>query len=591
MKAAIRAFLLWFILGGLTWIFVMAAHEDMSHFSAICGSFLLAGLGFWLTVAATRALPEQWPWRFGFWMITVPVWVALFLVLEKRVELHPTERLAIAIGLGLGVIGTAWLSIRLRPLPVWRVSREIALVVTIDVVALGAFLAWYELGTRAMVRKAEARWTDIGLPMAEFEKTLETTHENSGSKVFRGVLLKQIGAHFYKEGTRAAEREPAIVQSPATENFLKKAVAIGATILPPSDDIDLSGQHLVFRSRAHSVIIKATSKDTDLSAQFTALIEPVAASLDDDYRRMLTAEPPTWSSDPRDGYFVDVPNFLAIRKFAQLCAADGLRRLAAGDEEGAARALSAPLCLKTGLRQNGTLVALMIDVAVEALIAQKQVRLPPSKDGLRAIAQDVGDLRSEFLRRLQIEGWVCLRYARAVTGGPLDVWSSNEFLPDWAARIESGAWMRRELAIAAFSGAEHAAIQEDPATVKLPDFGQSRYNAVSTAWPTSMEANTSRAAMRIYATLLLREQSELIRIARARMAAGQPVESYDSAVIPGARWELSANPDEGTVSTRLAGAPAWVLKGEVTPPDFWCLPIDGSGAWKFHRPAHTAQEY
>jgi hypothetical protein len=95
----------------------------------------------------------------------------------------------------------------------------------------------------------------------------------------------------------------------------------------------------------------------------------------------------------------------------------------------------------------------------------------------------------------------------------------------------------------------------------------------------------------MYATLLLREQSELIRIARARMAAGQPVESHDSTVIPGARWEVSANVEQATVTTRLNGAPAWILTNEVTGKDFWCLPLDGSVAWQFHRPAHTAREY
>jgi hypothetical protein len=130
-----------------------------------------------------------------------------------------------------------------------------------------------------------------------------------------------------------------------------------------------------------------------------------------------------------------------------------------------------------------------------------------------------------------------------------------------------------------------------PATLALPDLGTSLHDAVSEANPSMWDANAVRCAMRINATLLLREQTELLRDARARLAAGQSVESYDSLVLPGVRWELIADVGKHTVATRLVGAPEWITKNAVTRPDFWVLPLDGSVAWQFRIPARTASRY
>jgi hypothetical protein len=186
-------------------------------------------------------------------------------------------------------------------------------------------------------------------------------------------------------------------------------------------------------------------------------------------------------------------------------------------------------------------------------------------------------LRAEFLRRIQIESWLCLRYTDEI-GEFQQVEVS--VLPRWLGRI----WRRRQAVKTALNGAEHAAIQRDPATLLLPDLGIGRHDAVSEASPTLMEFNVGRAAMRITATLLLREQVELIRLARARLAAGMPMEPYQSAVIPNARWELTIDREKATVSTRLVGAPAWISNDVVTTPAFWCLRLDGSNVWQFHQP-------
>ena len=212
--------------------------------------------------------------------------------------------------------------------------------------------------------------------------------------------------------------------------------------------------------------------------------------------------------------------------FSQLVAADARRRLFAGDEEGAARAVAAGLRVREGLRHNPTLVSLMMDVAVGGLLAPQQVRLSASQDGLQSLARDVTSLRIELLNRLQIEAWACLHFAQEIAeDGETAVPPNANFLPQWAKRIVKGRLAHRQCAVAALNGAEHAAILKSPATLILPDFGMSLYEAVSDANPSTMDLNSCRAAMRIHATLLLREQTELIRDARARIAAGHPVES------------------------------------------------------------------
>jgi hypothetical protein len=197
-----------------------------------------------------------------------------------------------------------------------------------------------------------------------------------------------------------------------------------------------------------------------------------------------------------------------------------------------------------------------------------------------------------------MEAWVAMRMANwtdrsdvneltsQITAGTLPRVGGG-ILPEWAARIVGEHWYRREFATAALNGAEHAAIQKSPATLALPDLGASLHEAVSKVRSSIMEPNSVRAIMRINATLLLREQIELIRDARVRLAAGRPVESRDSGVLPGVRWELTADAEKGTVAIRLAGAPEWIVKKVVTPDEFWLLPLDGSVPWQFRRPAPT----
>lgn len=574
MKLVIRALVLWLLLAALTWmfastgkdVFILPPASGGPHLHGGFGSWITIGLAtssiptfcVWLMITAVPLLPRRWPGRLVFWLVTVAGWFAVLVMMQGRAESDPAGRAAVFFGAGVTVLTAAWLLFKVRPFPAWPVLGEVAIVAVLWVSIGGVALATYNVKTRAIGRRAEARWAEIGLPMAEFEKTLVAGRENAGSEILRQILRKSVGMPYYKMGTRLGAAEPEIKPTQEMEVVLKNALEILTAPLPASDDVGLPPQPV-------------------------AVMKPIAASLDEDYRRILAAEPPTWASDPYDGFSISVPDFLGVRKYAQLIAADANRRFAEGDPEGAARALSAGLRMNASLRQNPTLVSLMIHVAVESLLTSRQVRLPMTEGALSALARDAAEMRTEFLRRVQLESWVCLHFA--------DEFSEQEIakspLPRWLAHLQQGAWRRHEMNMGALNGAEHAAIYLDPATLALPDLGASRHNAVSKKYATVMEFNVNRAMMRVTAELLLREQVELIRLARASVAAGTPVEDFQSVALPTLRWEVTIDREKATASTRLVGAPEWIVKNEVTGLDFWSLPIDGSGTWQFHQPAHA----
>ena len=137
--------------------------------------------------------------------------------------------------------------------------------------------------------------------MAEFEKTLVPSRENTGSDTARQTLRELVSTRFYKEGTRAANWEAAVTRSKETQEIIEQACTVIGAKLPPSDDVDLSAQPI-------------------------AAIEPIAPALDAAYARILATEPPVWACNPADGYSISVPNFLGIRMFSQLTAADAMRQ-------------------------------------------------------------------------------------------------------------------------------------------------------------------------------------------------------------------------------------------------------------------------
>jgi hypothetical protein len=562
MKSLVRAVILWSALATIGWLLIQPVSPAFVGIVADFGRLALPAAAALLTFQVIVGLPASRAWRWSFWAVTLAGWLTVFLLAAGRYEnaANGDERqLLLLTGAG-ALTFLMWAVIKAKAFPSWGALRDAAAGLAILALTGAVFLWSYTAKARAIEARAEARWVEIGLPMAEFEKSLAPVVENAGSEVVRQVFREHLNQRFYKEGTRAAEREPMLTRSEEAWELVTRACDIISAKLPPSDDLDLSRLPI-------------------------AVIEPHAGALDAAYRRILATEPAVWACDPADGPGVSAPNFLGLRMFSQLAAAESMRRLAVGDEEGAARAISAGLRLREGLNRTPALVPLMISVAIDALLAPRQARLAATGDGLAAIARDRVTMQTAFLRTLQWESWICLRHSERMINGDYDS-GGFHYLPKWARRLADRHFMRRECAQAALNNAEHAAIRQSAATLALADFGAQLDEAISQENPSVCEPNFTRAAMRIYATLLLREQTELIRDARARLADGRPVESRDSVVLPGVRWELQADPGKRTVSTRLVNAPKWVVENAVTGSgdDFWLVPIDGSVAWQFRSP-------
>lgn len=576
MKSLARALWVWLILGGLSWSLATGGKGDLIGPAAGGVLLLLLSAAIWLTAIAEKGDRHGSYGRAVISSTTLLAWLVALLIVQGRIERHPEEKETLLATLCLALVIAASAVVKTRSYPRWSALRPIAITLAIPIVIGSAFLWSYEAKTRSIAARAETRWSEIGMPLAEFEKTLAASHENAGSEIFRRVLREETGSSFYKVGTYGAAKEPKIENSQTADSLVRQAIDLFVDT-PPQDDIDIS-------------------------ARKTDVLEAMSSTLDTNYRQILAAEPPTWNMDPHEGYNFhmptwdtlesydsNLPNFLGIRKFAQVTAGDALRRFALGDQEGAARALSAGLYVRAGLRQRPSVISLMISIAVEALLSEKRVRLPASpEDGFPAIARDTEMYRAEFFRSLQDEAWTALRFSDQIA----DIWRESSrprwgFLPRWATLAVLRPMARREAAAAALNDAEHVASLKSPATLSSPDFGFSEQEAISNANPSTLECNVTRAMMRIYVTLLLREQTELIRNARARLAAGQLPKGRVSVVLPFTRWELATNAEKNSVTTRLANAPEWIVKGEVAPTAFWVIPLDGSAAWKFHQPAQT----
>ncbi len=113
--------------------------------------------------------------------MTVPGWFVLLTLAHGRWEAHTAERTNLTLAFGLAAGTAVWLSTKTRSLPTRRVVCEVAATFAVFA-TIGAVFAWtYDAGTRSIAARGEARWTEIGWPMAELEKTLTPGHENAGS--------------------------------------------------------------------------------------------------------------------------------------------------------------------------------------------------------------------------------------------------------------------------------------------------------------------------------------------------------------------------------------------------------------------------
>lgn len=96
-------------------------------------------------------------------------------------------------------------------------------------------------------------------------------------------------------------------------------------------------------------------------------------------------------------------------------------------------------------------------------------------------------------------------------------------------------------------------------------------------------SNWSRSWIRLNATLLLREQAELIRSARTQMQSGKSgkLGERESVVVHGARWQITGDANTSSLSLKLTPTPAWTRSHGVIDENFFLIPLDGSKSWRF----------
>lgn len=573
MKAFSRIAILAFALAALAWLFLPVsedvledAHQKVEQAifvwvqtsidlpeSEDFRSVLMAPLAVWLMFwAAAVIVSERRVWRVSFWTIAVWGWFAVFvcgMVGWEDAGDSDKEKLVLSFGLAIGV--AYWRAWRTRVPLTLRGLGEASVGVVLLAALIGACVLVFEARTRAMIEQARARWAAIGLPLEKFDHTLPTDRENAGSEATRWAFREVIEGDFY-----------------------------------------FSRKHLGFSPKAHAINTALGSlgkwlpktDDVALHAESAAVIAPCLAKLDVAYERILAAEPPRWERNSFEVHTALEPNYANVRTFFQFALADALRLLAEGDLEKAAQAIAACRRIEAGLRENPAPVAPIAAIVLGGSFAHVIARLPPNDDGFAIIRRDAAELQERLVAEMRWQSWSNLRSASETwteLGESGTIWG----LPPWASSFLERPVARRSYAVRALASAEHALILRTDDTRRLPDLGASQHDAVYMDEFAEERDNPYRWQVQLYLMLLRREQAEVIRGARAQWIAGRGLESRDSVVFPGLRWELAPGAAKDTITLRLAGMPPWLAKSDAPRLRSWLLPLDGKVSWQFKVPA------
>lgn len=464
---------------------------------------------------------------------------------------------------------------------------ELAIAGAISMVVAIVGLLWFNLHASKVQAEGLKSWTEIGRPMEAFVKTLKPTQENDSFKALLADLKPYGITCLYKPGTFQNKTGD---KSSISDNS-------GETFCCDPDALELINYAA---SSSDSVSIPPGDKFADSMAQR-------ADELLEIYQKILSRPAPVWASNPNDGPEMAVPNFLILRKIAQTLKVDALVRVARGDREGAVAALRACDRLTESLRDPLTdspeLVSFMIRVAIDALMASEYARMPEQPGDWAQLQKDIIKSRATFKNLLQRDSLkinnLSDRYLQAAFAGldetiifppftmNLPRWFKLRFLVRPFQQLESGYVSKYLTAMIAYW--EHQDLRS------APDFGDDfsfdlrRKTYLMSIFPLDPIPRVDRAISRLNVVLLLREQSQMIRHVRAQMATGQLAEKseHPSLVIPGAKWEVTADTAARTASFKLTPIPGWAdydKENRVIDNEFFILPLDGSRSWKFDLP-------
>jgi len=322
-----------------------------------------------------------------------------------------------------------------------------------------------------------------------------------------------------------------------------------------------------------------------------------AADLDRLYKGLLRRETAVWNFVPQDGMTLRVPSYLAARSISQVIWVDALNKLERGDQKGAADAVAASLKMTSNLNDQPILVSQMIRVAIDALYAPVIARLSEDPKAFKELAADVNAKREMWREAIQTETWAIQRVVSYAGMKPEDFSrfyrNASPIRKIYISFVQS--FEQFDCSRFVSGAADQIRISECVRHLALSDLGAremsqtcSRYVPILTNTPNFgsfsdvFRPNWSRSWMRLNATLLLREQAELIRSVRAQVQLGKSgnLGEIESIVIPGAKWQITGDANANSVWLKLTPIPTWTENRDIIDENFFLLPLDGSKSWK-----------
>ncbi|MDD5348618.1 MAG: hypothetical protein PHQ12_00275 [Chthoniobacteraceae bacterium] len=433
-------------------------------------------------------------------------------------------------------------------------------------------VAWTEkteAEARRFQEKASAQWAQMGRPMPEFEKKLARIEENASLKELTNDLKPFGIVTLYKPST-----------APEFEHPNKFDL--------PSGVLEIS----------------ASRQPTDVlapPAPKQAYLEQHAEELNHLYQNILRRDRPVWARNFADPIHSRTPDFLTLRKLSQLIAADAAYRITKSDHAGAHAATAAGLKITQNLGEQPELISCMIKVAINVLFARTAAWLPEDPQAWEQLATDAVAEREQLLSSVQSEAcWatrVAAIYPGEFTADAFGTVPSSRWyypLPTWAAKRYTSAFLRLEAAKNSDYSAEFVRIQLRNKDLDRNDLGEQEIEGQPPTGSSLLTPSYLRANARLNFVLLLREQAEMIRFARARMQEGKARAEHPSVVIPGAKWEVIGDLAAHSAALKLTPIPPWVTRGctgdlAVIDDTFFLLPLGGSQSWNFAAAAEPKQ--
>jgi hypothetical protein len=429
-------------------------------------------------------------------------------------------------------------------------------------VILFAFI-WIKVLVPHSRQRAEQGWASIGRPMSEFEKRLKPVAENDS---FRELIrdLQPFGVKSFYKAQEGNDPKPISLPKQIPD-------IIDPSVSPAADEVDL------FRH--------------DLS-----YLDQHAADLSRLYQGLLQRQPPVWTFVPRDGTTLGVPSYLTARNVSQLIWVDALRKLERGEQQDAEDAVAAGLKMTSNIGEQPILLSQMIRVAIDASYAPLIARLPEDPCALENFAAEVEAKREMWRAAVQTETCVVAQVVDYLGLKP-DAFKTlyENSSPIQKVRMSLGqSWLEADCSRSMMRAAAQVRVTEEVGHFALSDLGVAKINEISSNYAPIFTTHGSlsdmfgpnwfRSWIRLNAALLLREQAEIIRSTRAQVQLGKSgkLGDVESIVIPGAKWQITADPNANSVSLKLTPIPSWTSNRDGIPEKtFFLLPLDGSKSWKF----------